>query len=75
VSYLKAKGTATLSSIKQQLEAAIPKELVEDLLDSYENLRKHYFLHDYISSGIHAGRFAETGMRILQHIAFRSPFH
>ncbi len=69
---MKAKQAPTLSHIGQQLQASIPKELVDDLLNSYENLRKYYFLKDYISAGVRAGRFSETGMRILQHIAFQS---
>lgn len=57
------------SALRRRLEKAFPLDLVEELFKCYEKLQQDYFLADYRPLCIEAGRFAEVGIRMLQHAA------
>lgn len=67
-----AINSSPISLISTQLKTHLPADLVDDLLKSYQELRKHSFLGDNIPAGVHAGRFSETCIRILQYIVFKN---
>lgn len=44
----------------------IDKALVSELIDAFDEMKRHHFLRDYRPSAVDAGRFAEVVFRILE---------
>ena len=47
--------------------AGIPAALASELLDSYVEAKRRYYLGDHRPQEVEGGRFSEAGLRILQH--------
>lgn len=56
------------ATLLEQLQDVIPSELLNDFLEAYGKCKHSYFLGDYRPSCLEAGRFAEVGIRIAQHL-------
>jgi hypothetical protein len=57
-----------LQLVKQQLEKTFSKELVERLLESYQQAYENYNLGRHRSSCLEGGRFSEVALRMLQEV-------
>lgn len=57
---------------KRQVVAALspplPQEIVEHLLDEYQEIKKHFAFGKYRPSELNGGRFAECVLRLIQHL-------
>jgi len=58
-----------LSQVRQGfVTAGIPPRLVEELLDSYVEVKRRFHLGDHRPQEVEGGRFSEAVFRILQHL-------
>jgi hypothetical protein len=48
--------------------AGIPAQLVDELLEAYEEAKRRYHLRDLRPQEVEGGRFSEAAFRVLQHI-------
>jgi hypothetical protein len=53
------------------LDAGIPQQLVDELIDSYVEGKRRYHLGDHRPQEVEGGRFSEAVFRILQHLGGR----
>jgi len=60
--------SAFKNEIVARLSQDIPRELLERLLDEYIDLKRQFALGRYRPQELHGGRFAETFLRILEHL-------
>ena len=51
------------------LAAAIPEQLVDELLDAYQEAKQRFHLGDHRPQEVEGGRFSEAVFRVLQHVA------
>jgi len=59
-----------LEDVRQGFVAAgIPQQLVDELLEAYEEAKRRFHLHDLRPQEVEGGRFSEAAFRILQHVA------
>lgn len=56
------------NEIVAKLSQDVPRELLERLLDEYIDLKRQFALGRYRPQELHGGRFAETFLRILEHL-------
>src|SRR4051812_26070022 len=49
------------------LANGVPTALVDELLDSYEEAKRRYFLGDHRPNAVEGGRFSEAAFRVMQH--------
>jgi hypothetical protein len=58
-----------LDDVRQGFVAAgIPQQLVDELLDAYEEAKRRFHLGDLRPQVVEGGRFSEAAFRILQHV-------
>ena len=55
--------------LRKLLEKHLKEELVQKLLDYYQELKEKFFLGQYEPSQLNCGKFAEVVMRILEYIS------
>ncbi len=61
-----------MDTIRSSLEAALPKELVDELLRAYVQLKQEYFAGRHAPSEVEGGKFSEAVFRLLEHITTSS---
>jgi hypothetical protein len=57
-----------LNQIKKDLKKAYPPELVDALIDSYVEIKEHYYLDRLEPSELNGGKFVEAAIRIIQFV-------
>lgn len=61
--------SAEYDALKHSLVGGgLPKELVTELLNEYEENKRRYFLSDFRPAAVNGGRFCEAATRILQFL-------
>jgi len=55
-----------LEEIRKSFEAQIPKEIVDQLLETYIEVKREYYLGHLRPNEVEGGRFAEAGFRVLE---------
>ena len=56
-----------LEKITADLKARLPHDLVDALLKHYKEIKENFYLNRHEPSELNGGKFAEIGIRILQH--------
>ena len=56
-----------LQKVRRDLESALPSELVDALILSYERIKQNFYLGKHEPSELNGGKFVEACVRILQH--------
>lgn len=57
-----------IATLKTQLAASLPADLVDELLAAYEEAKKEFYLGGLRLSAVEGGRFCEAAFRLLEHI-------
>jgi hypothetical protein len=60
------------SVINAQLARSVPPNLVDELLESYSEAKRNFYLGGHRLSAVEGGRFCEAAFRVLEHAAFGS---
>jgi len=58
-----------ISQVRSGLAAAIPQQLVDELLAAYVEAKRRYYLGDHRPQEVEGGRFSEAVFRVLQHLS------
>jgi hypothetical protein len=56
------------STIISVLSPSLPNEIVNHLLDEYQDIKQHFALGKFRPSELNGGRFAECILRLIQHL-------
>ncbi len=56
-----------IEELRNNLYSNLPNPLVDKLLDCYVKTKEDFYLSNYRSASIEAGRFSEVGLRIIQN--------
>ncbi len=56
-----------LGKVAADLKTKLPSELVDALLESYDEIKQNFFLGRHGPSELNGGKFCEASIRILQH--------
>jgi hypothetical protein len=59
----------SISTIKTALLNRLPLQLVDELLDCYQEQKRNFFLGNHRPTEVEGGRFSEAAFRMLQHFA------
>ena len=57
-----------INSIRSDFEAHAPKELVNQLFETYHEIKRNFFLGNLRPNEVEGGRFSEAVFRILEHV-------
>ncbi|HET6255362.1 MAG TPA: hypothetical protein VFE32_14875 [Puia sp.] len=57
----------SLNKIRHVLNATFPQRLVEDLVDSYQEQKRNFFLGNHRPTEVEGGRFSEASFRLLEY--------
>lgn len=60
--------------IQRGLESKLPKRLVEELLESYEEVKINFYIGKYRPNEVEGGRFSEAVFRILEFVTKNGVF-
>lgn len=60
--------TILLNQIRSDLKQNYPSELVDALIDSYIEIKDHYYLDRLEPAELNGGKFVEAAIRILQYV-------
>jgi len=58
--------------ISKQLISALDSQLVDALLQAYNELKNHYYLGKHKATELEGGHFAEVVIRILEYVTAKS---
>lgn len=56
-----------LNKVRADLKVDLPDELIDALLDSYEEMKNHYFIGNHEPAELKGGKFVEACVRIIQY--------
>ncbi|WP_462252722.1 hypothetical protein [Ferruginibacter sp.] len=59
----------SLNIIKTVLISRFPSQLVDELLDCYQEQKRNYFLGNHRPTEVEGGRFSEAAFRMCEHLA------
>jgi hypothetical protein len=63
-----------LTQIRSDLKKAYPSELIDALIDSYIEIKEHYYLNRLEPSELNGGKFVEATIRIIQFVTQNGNF-